>query len=411
MDRFELDQAVNRQFGHAYWPWWYAVAYIQPKPERDEAVRGATETHLTSKGSGFEAVGAFGRIVTALCGEDDPDSEAFHACHSRAEDRLLLAVKSGSIATWGRLAHGESLVELKASDWVGGEVDCSATCDLVKEGWREADRLSQIFDVERDVRFYDIHLPRDQVLALAERSEQETRRRMQDAEDVEHSEAFEEIAAGSDDLERSFWSAFVTCAWVGSRCEAFTAKAQHFERNEQVDRGGLYSWGAWSVLGGAMRHRFKVSNSDARRLIQNAIAGGALPTGGGVDVETRRRRALTVEEWQEIGLGGASLVRGVDKIMWSSADVVAAFPALKAKAAEANEAQKTGRARPPVSHAALSRWFEQRVAAFESEIAPRWKQCWDAARCDFPDNHISKDTLLETRRLAAPHWKPGRRGG
>ena len=76
MDRFELDQAVNRQMEHAYWPWWFAVAYVQPRPARYDAMRGAVETHLAFKGSSVDAVGAFGRVVAVLCGDDDPDGEA-----------------------------------------------------------------------------------------------------------------------------------------------------------------------------------------------------------------------------------------------------------------------------------------------------------------------------------------------
>jgi hypothetical protein len=337
MDRYELDQAVNRQMDAAYWPWWFAVAYVQPWGVRVEALRSGVETYLAFKGSSVDAVGALGRVIAVLCGDDDPDGETFRVWQTRAEDRLMMAIRAGKVRAWGYPSPDATLVELKPSDWVGGEVDCSDTCDLVKEGWRGAGFLSQAVDLERVVRFSDIHLPREQVMAWADHLEQEAHRQVEDLNDAQNSEFFYGLGVSDGDLVEGFWSAFVTCAWIGSRCREFTAKAQQFERDGLADLGGVYSATAWSVMGGALRHKFGVSDYDALRMVQQAIALNKLPAGGGFDKRAGQRREIANVEWQEMKSpihdhDGTSHLPGLYNIQWSSADVMAAFPHLPAEA-------------------------------------------------------------------------------
>ena len=329
MDHLELDQAVNRQIEQAYWPWWFAFAYVQPKPERYDAMRGAVETYLAFKGSSVDAVGAFGRVVAVMCGEDDPDSETFRTWQARAEDRLLLAVRAGKVATWGRLTPSDGLVELKPSDWVGGEVDCSNTCDLVKEGWRDANWLSQVFDLKRIVRYSDVHLPREQVMAWVDHLESEKARADLDDMFAGDYDAFVAIEREGRELEGGFWSAFVACAWVGSRCTRFTAAAQAYERAKLVELGGLYASCAWIVLGNVMGERFGVTMSQASGVIKSAIADRILPAGFGLDSTTGQSREIAPAEWLRMTVvhnqRGTSLVPGVYVVSWPSVDLRDAF--------------------------------------------------------------------------------------
>ncbi|ASJ91258.1 hypothetical protein [Porphyrobacter sp. CACIAM 03H1] len=396
MDRYELDQAVNRQIEQAYWPWWFAVAYVQSKPARYDAMRGGVETHLASKGSSVDAVGAFGRVVAVLCGDDDPDSETFRNWQARAEDRLMMAIRAGKVKAWGRTAPSGSLVEIAPSDWVGSEVDCSDTCDLVREGWRDLEGIDRALNGERVVWFSDIHLPREQVMAWADHLDQEAQREIQNVDDTSDSEAFESITAGRDDLEGGFWSAFVTCAWVGSRCEAFTAKAQRFECEQRLDRGGVYSQAAWIVLSGAMRHRFGVSGKDALRRLQVAIGDRVLAAGSGLDLETGRSRDITPAEWARMTVihdqHGTSLVPGVYGVSWSSTDVRAAFPS---QAGEATEI-----APEPQNHRPLHNWKEPAPPAMTLAEASADVLAWvhDYDKAGLPLRSAYSDAV---RRLGA----------
>jgi hypothetical protein len=331
MDRYELDQAVNRQMDAAYWPWWFAVAYVQSKPARYDALRGGVETHLAFKGSGVDAVGAFGRVVAVLCGDDDPDSETFRSWQVRAEDRLMLAIRPGKVRAWGRPSPRETPVEIEPSAWIGGEVDCSDTCDLVREGWRNLCGVDRALNGERVVWFSDIHLPREQVMAWADHLEmEETRGQVDDALAGDY-EAFAAMEAGARELEKGFWSAFVACAWVGSRCEQFTAAVQAYERAKLVERGGPNSASAWLVLGNVMGERFAVTATQAARQIEAAIADNRLSHGMGFDVETGRYREIQKPEWLGMASShdehGFSIVPGVYRVSWPSVDVRSAFPA------------------------------------------------------------------------------------
>lgn len=336
MDRHELDQAVNRQIEQAFWPWWFAVAYVQSKPGRHEAMRGGVETHLAYKGSSVNAVGAFGRVIAILCGEDDPDGQVFRTWQTRAEDRLMLAIRAGRVLAWGRPSKGEALVELKASDWVGGEVDCSDTCDLVQEGWRDMNWLARVVDSERTARFLDIHLPREQVMAWADHLESEEVRANLDDTLAGDYEAFAAIESERRELEGGFWSAFVACAWVGSRCTRFTAAAQAYEKAKLVERGGPYSASAWIVLGNVMGERFGVTMSQASDAIKGAIADRILAAGFGYDLASAQSRDIVPAEWLGMKVvhdqHGTSLVPGVYGVSWSSADVRAAFQAEEPRA-------------------------------------------------------------------------------
>jgi hypothetical protein len=331
MDRHELDQAVNRQIEQAFWPWWLAVAYVQPKPQRHEALRGGVETHLAYKGSSVDAVGAFGRVIAVLCGEDDPDGQIFRTWQTRAEDRLMLAIRAGKVLAWGRPAKGEALVELKASNWVGAEVDCSDTCDLVQQGWRDMNWLARVVDSERVVQFVDIHLPREQVMAWADHLEsEEVGANLDDALAGDY-EAFAAIESEGRELKGGFWSAFVACAWVGSRCTRFTAAAQAYETAKLVERGGPYAAGAWIVLGNVMGERFGVTMSQASDAIKSAIADRILAAGFGHDIGSGQSHDISAAECLQMRVvhdqHGTSLVPGVYGVSWSSTDMRGAFQA------------------------------------------------------------------------------------
>lgn len=65
--------------------------------------------------------------------------------------------------------------------------------------------------------------------------------------------------------------------------------------------------------------------------------------------------------------------------------------------------------RGPVSDAALTKWFRERVKEFEGYRPPTWDVCHVAAKKAFPDRRVTKDKLLKIRRLVATDWRPGRR--
>lgn len=329
MDSHELDQAVNRKTEQAYWPWWLAVAYVLPKPERYNAMRGAVETHLAFKDSSVDAAAALGRVVAELNGGNDLSSETFRVWRIRSEDSLMLAVRSGQVRAWGRPTQHENLIELEPSDWIGSEVDCSVTCDLVQEGWRDKDPLSQALHGERVVRFSDIHLPREQVIAWADQIESAEASKCLDDALAGDYEAFAAIESEGQSLEGGFWSAFVACAWVGSRCERFTAAAQVYERAMLVERGGPHSASAWLVLGNVMGKRFGLTTTQATGRIQSAIADRQLSSGVGYDLSGRCNRDIAPAEWLGMEIlhdqHGTSLVPGIYRVSWPSADVRSAF--------------------------------------------------------------------------------------
>lgn len=63
----------------------------------------------------------------------------------------------------------------------------------------------------------------------------------------------------------------------------------------------------------------------------------------------------------------------------------------------------------PIPEATLRRWFEIRAASFEGAKAPRWQDCWNAVRAEYPQHSVTRDRLQEVRRAVAPHWGPGKR--
>jgi hypothetical protein len=66
---------------------------------------------------------------------------------------------------------------------------------------------------------------------------------------------------------------------------------------------------------------------------------------------------------------------------------------------------------PKVPEKRLIEWFKTtRLPAFENLRPPTWHECWDAAKAAHAPLSVTKEALLEARRIAAPEWsKPGPR--
>lgn len=377
MDRHELDQAVNRQLEEAYWPWWFAVAYVQPKPERYEAMRLGLACY---DGSSLAAAGAFNGVLFSLAGDENAGDGALRVARTRAEDRLLLAVRRGRVRALGKLEPSNTLVEIKSSDWVGSEIDCEGTCDLVIEGWRDSRGVDRCLNRERIVRFFDVHLPREQIIAWADELESaEASKNVDDALAGDY-EAFAAIEDEGQSLEGGFWSAFVACAWVGSRCERLTAAAQVYERAKLVERGGPHSASAWLVLDKVMGERFGVTITQATGRLKSAIADRQLSSGVGYDLTGRCNRDIAPAEWLGMEVlhdqHGTSLVPGIYRVSWPSADVRAAFPARK-------DGLRPSLVREPLQHGSPANWKSSAPPAMTLATAPpnvlAWVHAYDKA--------------------------------
>lgn len=63
----------------------------------------------------------------------------------------------------------------------------------------------------------------------------------------------------------------------------------------------------------------------------------------------------------------------------------------------------------PISDSQLTDWFKARVKSFEGKTPPKWRECWEKAKSDFPQHSITRDKLQKIRREVATNWKSGRR--
>lgn len=164
----DSDEQVAEWLARPMWPWPLAFAYTQSEV-RDEALAATVEI-LTSYPAmdgweRFAATGAISRCYGVATGEADPtiDFKRLRAFEKPLRD----LIDSGAVQSWGRLEPDGGLVEIKKTDWVGFEIDAEVTADLVRAGWRErSSSLSAVLgEIKRNVSFYDVHLPRDEVLA------------------------------------------------------------------------------------------------------------------------------------------------------------------------------------------------------------------------------------------------------
>lgn len=159
-----------------------------------------------------------------------------------------------------------------------------------------------------------------------------------------------------------FWSVFVTCAWIVSRCEAFTAAVQLYEKQHCVDQGGTHAAAAWLVLGNVMGRRFDVTLTQALDQLRAAIGDGLIDPGSGYDRQENRERVVERHEWRAMRVayeaGGTSLVPGVYNLAWPSAGVRSAFP----QTTQDEPAPPVRMVRPP------ERWQAQRVTDEQEEL-------------------------------------------
>ncbi|KRA81621.1 hypothetical protein ASD76_13950 [Altererythrobacter sp. Root672] len=137
--------------------------------DREAALWAAVEVFETYPQHGSMAdyigVGAVGRVHEVITKGQDVrllEEETLRCL----EMPLLAMIGSGRIVAQGRKSPVSLLEEIRASDWVGAEIDSEGTCDLVKAGWRaKAHSFEAILgEHERVVWFYDVHLPRDAML-------------------------------------------------------------------------------------------------------------------------------------------------------------------------------------------------------------------------------------------------------
>lgn len=276
-----MDQATERHLSKAYWPWSLALAYCQPADKRDVALAAVAEVIDTygAQGSGSLAyVGAASLHVLyeALYGRR---SKIDWLSFEEIEERLLGAVQAGSIRVFGRTARDGPIIEIPVTEWIGGEVDGDATCDLVKSGWRSKGLLDQALTAERVVRFYDLHIRGDIVRQHAQSL---------DAPEVADKWAEATLApdiAAATTPREGFWTAWPTLAWIAPRDDRFTAATQTFEHNAYASRGGPHTAAAWMTLGDSAGERYGCTFSDAEASLREALEAGRLT--GGIAVDAR----------------------------------------------------------------------------------------------------------------------------
>jgi len=75
----------------------------------------------------------------------------------------------------------------------------------------------------------------------------------------------------------------------------------------------------------------------------------------------------------------------------------------------ATTVEKRKHLKPRLPDSELRKWFEARVVSFQGKRPPKWQDCWNAVREQYPEHSITKERLQDMRRLVAPDWRSGRR--
>ncbi len=148
-------------------------------------------------------------------------------------------------------------------------------------------------------------------------------------------EAFNDCLARAGRVREGYWSAFVTLAWIASRCEAFVSATQIYEEENYASRGGLFTAAAWNTLNNEAGSRYGLAMSEAVGPLREALEAGHIP--GGIARpqpadRSPRSKFQPIEpyqwkDWQRaFESDGLSLIPGLVDFAWPAEAVRRAFP-------------------------------------------------------------------------------------
>ncbi len=164
----EVGAAIDRIVEQEFWPWWFAVAYVQPRAVRPVMLRGAVETFLACSGSEYAQGAAIRRVVEIVADDANLDAAAERAFIDEFQQRLTKPILAGRVHAWGRPDRNAVLHQASASDWVGAEVLTYKTSDLIKAGWLTADPFAPHATKEPIAYYFDLHLRGADVVAVTQ---------------------------------------------------------------------------------------------------------------------------------------------------------------------------------------------------------------------------------------------------
>ena len=173
----DADEIVNEMLARRLWPWPIAVAYCLETGKRRQAVHDAAKV-LTSypyegKLGYFTAMIAIEYVFQVHVGASDLplDWEVM----AELESLLLRGVESDDpaihIPSYGSKIVDGDLVAMSINDWVGSEILCSETADLIKAGFRVPELRETSVPIKHEpvTRFFNVHLSSKHVMELVER--------------------------------------------------------------------------------------------------------------------------------------------------------------------------------------------------------------------------------------------------
>jgi hypothetical protein len=330
MQTDEVGAAIDRIVEQEFWPWWFALAYVQPRVVRPIMLRGAVETFLACSGSEYAQGAAIRRVAEIVADDANLDAAAERTFIDEFQERLTKPILADRLRVWGRPDRNAVLHQTRASDWVGAEVLTYKTSDLIKVGWLTADPFAPNATKDPITYYFDLHLRGADVVAVAHDIDREW-----PSDDVGRDYAdFLEIEREAGPLREGFWSPFVACAWVCSRSDLFAAAAQEYETRyltgKRSEALGIASAAAWMVVGNLAGERYGLTFLQGLEAIRDAIGAKRLAAGTGERMGLSDRRPIEAHEWGAMRLAferdGVSPLQGLCAVQWSSADLLAAFP-------------------------------------------------------------------------------------
>ncbi len=333
-----------------YWPWPLALAYVQQG--NGAFVAAVSEVLiLYPEQEGFaeftasSALAKLHEVATGEpCGANDP---AFWDDIGKLEADLIAALEAGVISAFGRKEVAGSLEKIDARDWVGSEVSPKRTSDLIVEGWRKTDLLGQaLLEVERRVRFYDLHLIGGAVKQLAASFDRDRAAKISDEVHGKSFDEIEELERSGPYLRQGYWSPLVVGAWIASRSADFTAAIQLFEKQRACERGHAHSGTAWWAAGDLMGKRFGMTLTQAQEQLREALEAGKIKGGTGMSGPQNRSRKIARHEWREWDVGhmhgGVFILPDTHSVAWPSEEVLIEFPEQRAAGESLLRGQSVG---------------------------------------------------------------------
>lgn len=318
--------AIEPWLNKAYWPWPVALAYSLEGDRRGDTLAAVVKI-LDNKdckdSAAFKSYIAVHQLVAVATGRELEGGIPFDQLQT-LESRLLSQLWSDNIRAWGRPSKLSELEEIPPTAWPNREVEPYETCDLVQFGWRsERNTLSAILDMERQLAFADLHLPRDSIVRLFPP--------LPYAECPTDSEAFADCLKRSEFLQEGYWSAFVSAAWIATLDTKFTAAVQMFECERLGGRGGLFTDSVWLTIEHEAAERFGQSIGAAldeslrAALERNEVKGGVALLAGSTELKPIERHEWLAWRRQTTRQGLSLLPRLVD-FRWPSEEILREFP-------------------------------------------------------------------------------------